>query len=347
MQATEPESEPRNASAFAPRRPRTNLLVLLGYAAISFAYFGWRLLPHPGRLLIGSGHDPLVFIWSFAWWPHAIGSWTNPFVTHALYAPSGINLTWSTTVPVLALAFSPITVLFGPVAAYNVAAVLLPALSAWTAYLLCRHLTRSVWASAVGGYLFGFSNYILAQQLQGHLNLTGVFLLPLIALVLVRYVEGELGAGGLAWRLGVLLALQLGISTEIALTLTVVLAVGLVLGFWLLRDARSRLRSSLVPIAAGYAVGAVLAAPLVVYVLRGFPPGSFANVRGYGTDLLNFVVPTRVIGVGGSSFRSIAMHFPGYDVKTSAYVGLPTLFIVAAFALRSRHAAGARFLVAP
>src|SRR5712692_316367 len=128
------------------RRSRldANLVVLLGYAAISFGYFGWRLLPHPGRLVIGFAHDPQIFIWSFAWWPHAIATWTNPFVTHALYAPDGINLAWTPSSPGLALAFSPLTVLFGPVVSYNVAALVLPALAAWTAYLLCLELTRSV-----------------------------------------------------------------------------------------------------------------------------------------------------------------------------------------------------------
>jgi hypothetical protein len=327
-----------------PRRSTGNLIVLFGYSAISFAYFGWRLLPHPGRVVLGFGHDREIYIWSFAWWPHAIGSWTNPFFTHVIYAPSGVNLAWTASTPGLALAFSPITLLFGPVAAFNVAAVLLPAFSAWTAYLLCRQLTGSIWASTVGGYLFGFSTAILRQQLYGHLNLTGVFLLPIIALVLVRYLEAELSARGLAWRLGVLLALQLWISTELALTLTVFLALGLVLAFWLLRDMRPRLRSSLVPIAAGYALGAAFAAPLVVYALLGFVSGSFIDVGVGGTDLLNFVVPTRVIGVGGSSFDSVTANFG--PAGSSAYLGLPTLLIVAAYALRGRRAAGARFLVA-
>ena len=120
-----------------------SLLVLAGYAAVAVAYFGRGLLPHPGAKLIGfdpSGvqRDPEFFVWSFAWWPHAIGDWTDPFVTHALYAQVGVNLAWTTSVPALALAFSPVTVLFGPVVAFNVAALLLPALSAFTAFWLCR-----------------------------------------------------------------------------------------------------------------------------------------------------------------------------------------------------------------
>ncbi len=179
------------------RLRKRDLLVLASFAFISFAYFGWRLLPHPGRAILGTGADPQIFVWSFAWWPHAILGLTNPFVTHALYAPVGANLLWATSVPGLALAFAPLTILFGPVASYNVAALLLPALAAWCAYLLCLHLTRSLWASLVGGYLFGFSSFVLGHQLEGHLNLTAVFLVPLVALVVVRFVEGELSRRGL------------------------------------------------------------------------------------------------------------------------------------------------------
>jgi hypothetical protein len=89
------------------RRVPTNAVVLLGYVCVSFAYFGWRLLPHPGRPYIGQGRDPQIFIWSFAWWPHAILHGENPFVTHAIFAPDGLNLTWATSIPGLALAFSP------------------------------------------------------------------------------------------------------------------------------------------------------------------------------------------------------------------------------------------------
>ena len=142
---------------------------MLAFVAVSFVYFGARLLPHPGRALLGVGIDPQQFVWAFAWWPHAVGSGANPFVTHAVYWPQGMNLAWATTTPALALAFSPVTLVFGPAAAYNVAAVLMPALAAWTAYLLCRHLTGSTWASLVGGYLFGFSGYMLGHEL-GHLN---------------------------------------------------------------------------------------------------------------------------------------------------------------------------------
>ena len=38
--------------------------------------------------------------------------------------------------------FAPLTALAGPLWSYNLLAIAAPALTAWTAYLLCRHLTR-------------------------------------------------------------------------------------------------------------------------------------------------------------------------------------------------------------
>src|SRR5437588_2387729 len=102
-------------------------IAFLAYAAIAFLYFGLRVVLRGHGAYVGHGVDPQIFIWSFAWWPHALLHGENPLITHVIWAPAGLNLTWATAVPGLAVAFSPITLLFGPVAAYNVAATLLPA----------------------------------------------------------------------------------------------------------------------------------------------------------------------------------------------------------------------------
>jgi hypothetical protein len=328
-------------------RVNSRFAVLLGYTAISFAFFGWRLLPHPGRELVGAPQqsDAEIFIWSFAWWPHAILSWTNPFVSHVVYAPTGVNLAWVTSVPGLAVAFSPVTLLFGPSAAFNVAAVLLPALSAWTAFLLCRYVTRSTGASIVGGYLYGFSAYMLGHQFASHLNLTSVFLLPLAALLVLRRLRGELNSRGLAWRLGLLLAFQAYISTEVTVTLTLALVVGLALAFGLVRETRARIRSVLGAVVGAYALAAVLAAPIIYYALTGLTRGVNVFADYFSADLLNVVLPTHLTGLGGSTFSDISGRFPGNDAERGAYVGLPTLLIVGLFARRWR-AASTRFLLA-
>lgn len=325
------------------RRPKADLAVLAGFLAISFAYVGWRVAAHPGRALIGgSTRDPEFFIWSFAWWPHALAHLLNPFISHVIYAPTGINLTWTATSPGLAIVLAPVTLLFGPAVSYNVAAIALPALAAWTGYLLCRYLTRSLWASVVGGYVFGFSGGILQEELWGNLHTTSAFLLPLIVLVLLRLLRAELTARGFAIRFGLLIAAQLWIGTEFAFAATFFIVLGIPIAYWLVPDVRSRLRAALAPIGAGYALGGLFASPFLVYALIGIPPGPFGNTSIVGSDLLNFVVPTPVIALGGSTLSSESNRF----VVGGAYLGIPLLLIMGAYAIRNRRVGAARFLIA-
>jgi hypothetical protein len=63
------------------------------------------------------------------------------------------------------------------------------------------------------------------------------------------------------------------------------------------------------------------------------------------SDILNFVVPTPLIAVGGSAFSDITHRFATSIVDSDLYIGVPTLLIVVLFAWRRRRTAGARFLV--
>jgi hypothetical protein len=323
-------------------RPPTRARIGRGVAApalyllTSAAIFGPALLPHPGRAIVGlaAAPDPEIFIWSFAWWAHALGSLTNPFVSHAVYYPVGANLTWTASAPGLAVAFAPLTWLVGPTAGYNVAMILLPAVTAWTGFLLCRYLTASAWASVVGGYLFGFSTYVVSHEWGGEPNLTA-FLVPLVALVVLRRVRGELPWWGATWRLGLLFAAQLTISTETTLTLSLALAAGLLLGYAFVGAYRGRIVRSLPSIAAAYPVGAAMVAPFVFYLASGFESGQF--VGSAGGDLLNVVVPTRLTALGGSHFASVAAHFASNRIDSDLYIGVPTLLILGLFAYRRRR----------
>jgi hypothetical protein len=327
------------------RCDRAGTAALALYAAVAYAAFGLRLLIDPGPSYVGTGTDPQIFVWSFAWWPHAIAHGLNPFVTHALWAPAGVNLAWTTTAPGLALLFSPLTVIAGPVASYNVAAVLMPALAAWSAFLLCRHLTRRVWPSLAGGYLFGFSSYMLGQE-QGHMQMSSVFLVPLVALVVLRFVEGKLEARALVVRLGPLLALQLLFGTEIAFTLTLALACGLLLGFAFAPTSRQRIGRSLAPLAASYGLAALLTAPFLYYLVTGFQTDAIRPPQEFITDVLNLGVPTRLSLAGRGWAGSIARNFPGNDEEQGAYLGVPTLLIAGMFVWTQRRTARGRVLTA-
>jgi hypothetical protein len=332
-------------AATEDHRYRTGVLALLAYGLLAFVYFGLPILSTPDRVEVGSGDDPNIFIWSFAWWPHALLHGLNPIYTHAIWAPSGYNLAWTGSIPGLALAFAPVTLLAGPVVAYNAAAILIPAFAAWTAFLLCRYLTRALWPSLVGGYLFGFSSYMLGNE-EGHMHLTAVFLVPLVALVVLRYLDGALSRRGAAVRLGVLLAAQLSLSTEVFGTLTLAIAASLAIAYGLLRTARQRVRSLVPTLAAGYVVAAVVASPLVYYIVTGFLSRSFGPTGLFVTDGLNFVVPTKTAALGGDAAGSISAHFSGAnELEQGAYLGLPLLVIVGLFFLGQRKTPTGRLLI--
>jgi hypothetical protein len=304
-----------------------------------------RVLPHPGRTYVGGlTTDPQVVIWSMAWWPHAVVHGLNPLVTQELWAPDGVNLAWTQTAPALAVAFAPLTLAAGPIVAYNAAALLMPALAAWAAFLLCHHVTRAMWPSLFGGYLFGFSTYVIGGTLA-HVQTTAVFPVPLIALVVLQFFENKLGGRGLALRLGALLALQGLLETEILFTTTLALAVALVFGAIFLPAVRGRLVALAPPVAGACALAGVFLSPLLYYaVVRSSadrpPPGNDTFVG----DAVNFVVPSHVVAIGWWAGR-LARDFPANDAERGTYIGIPALIIVLLFAWRCRRTGAARFLL--
>jgi hypothetical protein len=324
---------------------RAGLLAFGVYGLLAFCFWGIGPLVEGGSQYVGVFDDPQIPIWSFAWWLHAIEHGANPFYTHEIWAPSGVDLAWVNTVPPVALLFAPLSWLLGPVGAYDVAAVMLPAVSAWTAYLLCRHLTGGrFWPSLVGGYLFGFSSYMLGHVL-GQPQLTAVFAMPLIALVLAKAVEGAYDRRGIVLRLAPLLALQLYLSLEVALTLTLVVGLALVIGWLLAAPYRRTLVHLLVPIVLSYAVAAVLAAPILYYALTDLRVAGFTPPAAYTTDLLNFFVPTHLVAVGAGWAHRLSKHWSGNSTEQGAFVGVPLLVIVVLYARTGWRTLRGRFLL--
>lgn len=326
------------------QRLRSPLGAFLAYLAASFAFFGLRVAGNPRTELIGSGADPAIFVWSFAWWPHALLNGRNPFDADVIWAPDGIDLSWVTTVPLLSLLYSPLTLAIDPGFAYNVAAVLAPALAGTTCFLLCRYLTGTFWPALAAGFTFGFSAYMVGHTL-GHVHLTNVFPIPLIALFVVQLVRGELGARPAAIRLGITLAALLWIGTELFFTATVFLTGAGLIAFAALPHLWRRLLAALPALAAAYAFAALAALPLLLAALDNFKYDSINRPQDFGADLLNFLVPTRLTAAGAVWAPPIAARFGGNDAETTAYLGLPILAAVGVFAVTRRRQPGSRFLV--
>src|ERR1700676_4080083 len=107
------------------------LLALSIYLALSFLFFGRPLIGHFRDTYIGTGPDPSLAMWFFVWWPHALVRHLNPFLTDVIWAPNGINLAWTTSIPLPSFIAWPLTATIGPIAAFNVLTLASLPLDAW------------------------------------------------------------------------------------------------------------------------------------------------------------------------------------------------------------------------
>jgi hypothetical protein len=124
----------------------------------------------PAERWVGGCCDQQQTMWFLRWIPSAVERGLDPFVTHQMNAPTGVNLMWNTWSPAVGLALAPVTVAAGPVVAYNVAVVVAIALSALACFVALRRSRRSAgrWSAASS-----FLPYRLARAL--HLNLVAVW----------------------------------------------------------------------------------------------------------------------------------------------------------------------------
>jgi len=190
------------------------------YLALAMVVWTPAALFASGRVALGGSpsSDYQVFGWSLAYWPYAVEHGLDPLRTGLLWAPYGYSIAWVTSVPTLALLLLPVTVWAGPLAAYNVGMFVAAPAAATAAFALYRAVCGRFWPALCGGFVFGFSPYLLGQSVGQHLNLVQVWPVPLLALVAVRLDRGVVGTRRAALQFGVLWLALVGASLELAAT---------------------------------------------------------------------------------------------------------------------------------
>jgi hypothetical protein len=285
---------------------------------------------------LGWGVDQSFFIWCLVWWPYAFAHHLNPFVAKFVFAPSGLNLTWTTPVPLMSALALPLTSTLGPVATYNLLCAICPALGAWSAFLLCRYLTRDFWSSLMGGYLFGFSAYVLGHVLGGHLDCFAVFVLPLIVYLVLARIEGRIEHRPFALFLFALLVAQFLIAAEVIATMTILGAAALAV-VWVFGQSnlRRRIVALAAPISLAYLAAAVVVSPWSYYMFADFRHTPLRSSNEHSADLLSLVIPSQTIELGDMSdfFRNLSSKFTSNIFENGGYVGVPLLIIAVWFAV--------------
>ena len=326
---------------------RVGLSALAVYAVASVLFFGRGVLGQLSTAQIGKGQDPQLVMWFLAWWPHAIANHLNPFFPRVLFAPQGFNIGWTTCVPLMSILAAPITFSFGPTVTYNVLCMLLPALAAWAVFLLCREVTGAWWPSLVGGYLFGFSSYMVGQA-AAHLAVLPIFPIPLFAWWAVRGLRGKVKGLALVGGLSLALLVQFLCEIEIFATMTMFIAIGT--GLTLLftsGDCRGAARRMLKPLVESYVLLLVVVSPYLYLLFgSGYQAGAFNSPLVFSTDLLNILVPTSAMESGQlKTFEALTNSFPGNIFEANGYIGVPLILVAAGFARDFWHQAWGKILV--
>ncbi len=315
----------RNALARHPAA--LTFLIFLGLAFLLFASV-WR---SPSTLAVGNVKDTPQFVWFLRWIPFAISHGYPPLLTDYVDYPDGANLMWNTSIPLLGLLLAPVTLHFGAVVALNLLSTVSPALAASTASLAFRRYVRSPIAAATGGFLYGFSPYVLAHSL-GHPQLAVVFIPPLMFLalddILIRQRRSPVLAGA---GLGLLAAAQLLIGEEVLAMGVIVAVPGVIL---LVALNRNRVGPRIL-----YAARALLVAAGVFLVLGAYPlavqflgpqrsEGLHQPPIFYAADVVNFVVPTRLQLLAPRPALDVSARFRGGVIEDDAYLGFPLVALI-------------------
>jgi hypothetical protein len=322
----------RVLAAVAPHL--ASLLVCLALAALVFAK-SWA---SPTSTSTAAGHgDGALLMWFLEWTPHAIREGVNPLFSTHMNVPEGVNVMWNTSLLLPGLVLAPVTEVFGPVLTFNLLLALGLGLSAWCATIVFGRYVRNRGAALLGGLVFGFSPYMLAQSL-GHLQLTLVFLVPLLLAaldeILVRQRRRPLAAGAV---LGLLAACQLYTGEEVlAFTAIIGLAMLLVLMAMFPREVPRRAGHALAAFAAAAVVFAALTAWPLYFQLTGpqHVSGDLHRVDRWATDLLGPLVPNRLQAIAPAAAVELSSRFPGNLAETNGYLGIPLVLIIVFTAVR-------------
>ncbi len=284
---------------------------------------------HPTTTITCQCGDPSQELWFLSWTPWAIIHGHSPFLTNAIYAgQGGANMMVNTSWMLPSIVLAPITWLFGPIASFNVAATVAPAISAWCFFLAARKVTTLVPAQILGGLLFGFSPFVIQNDPFGHLNFTLLFFPPLAFILLfdlvVTHRRSPVRTG--VW-LAALVVAEFFTSTELLAICILILVLALVVAAATAPSQAWALRAR-IGTAAAIATGitlAVLAFPAWFILagprhIRGFP---WANSPDLGTT------PSAIVNAGvgvhaSSLFDTIGGYFGGVG-PNSGPLHLPSL----------------------
>ena len=283
-------------------RPRARQAALLLGFIVAGAAVTWRLgrIPLAGYLVAGrlpSTRDTASYVWGFWWMAHQVTHLANPWFTGLMAAPAGVQLGFHTVMPLPGLLLTPVTLIFGPSASYNLVVLITPGLLSYATYRAARLWLPSATGAIAAGAFFGLSA-MLTEQAWYHLNIAlGAVFLPMAleASVRLRRTPGR--------RQAIILGLVMGaaVLTDQESAVLAAIVTGLALLPWLVyRPSWAKLR----PAALAVGIGAVIASPQIIAMIQEI---TLAHARG------GLAIDPHLLAV---SYKQYGIGLPGMFTPT-------------------------------
>jgi len=317
---------------------------LLFYLILSYLLFAFSIGFDLTKSYLGLySHDQVSYIWELYWWPYAIGHHINPLFSTFIWHPYGTDLSIPATVPGASLIAFPVTLIFGPVASYNILIIIGNALSAFFTFLITNYLTKSFKAGVIAGLLFGFSTYQFVQVI--HLNLVLTFLIPLIGYLFLLFWEKKLQRIAFILLVGSCLALQYLFAIEVFVTFLLFIGISCIIFMLVYPEQIKKLINLLINLSVACVFCIIVLSPFIYTAFINKIPTTPVNpaVR-YSIDPLNYIIPTKSTYFGANVFSHLSSTFFGSIYENSGYLGIPALVIIIIYSVKYWHEKMTRFL---
>ncbi len=156
-------------------RARTKHLIVLGLYTLLSVVATWPVVLSFSTSALGELYtDRAQNIWN-AWWVKfsLLDLYANPFETRHLLYPGGTDLYFHALNLPSGIISLPISLGFGPVAAYNFTALLGLTLSGYAGFRLVLYLRGDYRVALLGGLIIGF-NPLSLWMLRGQINIVNL-----------------------------------------------------------------------------------------------------------------------------------------------------------------------------
>ncbi len=313
-QRTLPEQQETEQQEAPPGRPGLpgrllarpvvrELIVVLGFIAAGIAACWPRATFITGSMPMDARQAPLD-VWSLWWVARQVTHLGNPFFTTHLAAPVGIQLGLDTLMPLVGIVMTPVTLLFGPSASYNLLGIVTPGLAAYAMYRVARLWLPGQVGPIAAGAFFGLSGMIASQDWEHLHTAIGAAFLPLTLELAVRLRRNPTVGRGIG--LGLVVGGSVLVDQEAAILAAILAAAALVP--WLVGQPElRRLRAT----AAGALTAVVVASPQLLAIAhaagRGGPKRPpTANYVHFAAELPSLFAPSpRLASYGMAGLASI------------------------------------------